>query len=383
MTAPMAATETSDLVRQLAAFRASNGCALSVYVGFDPSSTPTTPEVEAKFSAVLSGAEKEAETRAQGRGHDCRGAVRADLEQIRSWWDGEFDRGGAHGVAIFVSSADGLFRTVPLPADSGDSVRIGSSLHLGPIAGRLGRDDGVLVAVVSRERGTVYRLARGRLHEVVDESDEVPGQHTQGGWAQARYRRHIEQLVKQHLKTIGGEVDKRVHMERHLRMIVVCSEDLRGEFEAALSNEARASLAGWTNADAHAAPDELLDLVQPLLDEAAAHDERELLERWQEEHGRGGRSAAGWKQVLDAASDARVETLLLGESPRRQAWQCPQCGRASADGGKCPLDNARLEEHPDAADLAIQQTVLHGGALVRLGAGALGDAAGVAALLRF
>jgi peptide subunit release factor 1 (eRF1) len=383
MTAPMAATVTSDLVRQLAAFRASNGCALSVYVGFDPSSTPTAPDVEAKFSAVLSGAEKEAEAHAQGRGHDCRGAVRADLEQIRSWWDGEFDRDGAHGVAIFVSSADGLFRTVPLPAAVGDLVRIGSSLHLGPIAGRLGRDDGLLVAVVSRERGTVYRLVRGRLHEVVDESDEVPGQHTQGGWAQARYGRHIEQLVKQHLKTIGDEVDRRVHIERHLRIVLVCSEDLRGEFEAALSTEARAALVGWRTADAHAGPDELLKLVQPLLDEAAAHDEREVLERWQEEHGRGGRSAAGWKQVLDAASDARVETLLLEEGPPRQAWQCPQCGRVSADGGKCPLDDARLEEHPDAADLAIQQTVLHGGTLVWLGAGALGEAAGIAALLRF
>jgi hypothetical protein len=383
MTAPMAATVTGDLVRQLAAFRASNGCALSVYVGFDPSSTPTTPDVEAKFSAILSGADKEAEAHARARGHDCRGALRGDLELIRSWWDGEFDRDGAHGVAIFASSADGLFQALPLPAAVGDSVRIGSSLHLGPIAGRLGRDDGVLVAVVSRERGIVYRLVGARLREVVDESDEVPGQHTQGGWAQARYQRHIEQLVKQHLKTIGGEVDKRVHSERHLRMAVVCGEDIRGEFEAALSTEARAAVVGWTTADAHAGPDELLDLVQPLLDEAAAHDEREVIERWQEEHGRGGRSAAGWKQVLDAASDARVETLLLEEGPPRQAWQCPQCGRASADGGKCPLDDARLEEHPDAADLAIQQTVLHGGALVRLGTDALGDAAGIAALVRF
>src|SRR3954453_11695989 len=138
----MAATVTGDLVQQLAAFRASNGCALSVYLGFDPSSTPTTPDVESKFSAVLSRAQKEADARAEGRGHDCREAVRADVERIRSWWDGEFDRDGAHGVAIFASSADGLFRTVPLPAPVADSVRIDSSLHLGPIAGRLGRDDG-------------------------------------------------------------------------------------------------------------------------------------------------------------------------------------------------------------------------------------------------
>ncbi|NUR76849.1 MAG: hypothetical protein HOQ28_11265, partial [Thermoleophilia bacterium] len=66
-----------------------------------------------------------------------------------------------------------------------------------------------------------------------------------------------------------------------------------------------------------------------------------------------------------------------------QAWQCPQCGRASADGGKCPLDGTKLEQRDDAADLAIHQTVLHGGSLVWLGAGALADADGIGAILRF
>ena len=70
-------------------------------------------------------------------------------------------------------------------------------------------------------------------------------------------------------------------------------------------------------------------------------------------------------------------------SAGHRAWVCPQCGRASADGGKCPLDDTRLEEAPDAADLAIHHALAHGGAVVRLGAGALGDAAGVGAILRF
>ncbi|HEY8778136.1 MAG TPA: hypothetical protein VIM33_16870, partial [Gaiellaceae bacterium] len=141
----MATTVTDDLVRQLAAFRASNGCAISIYVDLDPSSTPTTPDVETKFNAVLSQAEKDAEAYAHDRGHECRMAMREDLEQIRAWWDTEFERDGARGVAIFASSGDRLFHALPLPEAVGDSVQIGPSLHLGPIAGRLGRDDGALV----------------------------------------------------------------------------------------------------------------------------------------------------------------------------------------------------------------------------------------------
>jgi hypothetical protein len=144
----MAMTVTSDLVRRLAAFRASNGCAISIYVDLHPSSTPTTPEVEAKFNAVLSHAEKDAQAYVHSRAHDCRTAVRDDLEQIRAWWDTEFDHDGAHGVAIFASSGDRLFETLSLSEAVGDSVQIGPALHLGPIAARLDHDDGALVAVV-------------------------------------------------------------------------------------------------------------------------------------------------------------------------------------------------------------------------------------------
>jgi peptide subunit release factor 1 (eRF1) len=158
---------------------------------------------------------------------------------------------------------------------------------------------------------------------------------------------------------------------------------MRGEIESKLSHEARESIVGWVTAEAHATETELLPLVRPLIDEARAREDEATLERWQAERGRGGRVSAGWKKTLDAASDARVEVLLVAEGARQQAWSCPQCGRASADGGKCPLDGTKLEEREDAVDLAIHHTVLHGGTFVRFGAGALDDADGIGALLRF
>ena len=42
----------------------------------------------------------------------------------------------------------------------------------------------------------------------------MPGRHSQGGWSQARYQRHIEHLVQQHLKTVGDELDGRVRNGR-------------------------------------------------------------------------------------------------------------------------------------------------------------------------
>jgi peptide chain release factor subunit 1 len=375
----MATAVTTDTLRGLAGFRAANGCAISIYIDLDPSATPTIPDVETKFNSILSETEKTAE--GTGKTRDCRLAIRDDIARIRAWWDDEFQRDGTRAIAIFASSADGFFRALPLADAMGDSVHVGPSLHLAPLAGTLDRD-GALVAFVTRERGSIYRLDGGRLEEVADESSEQPGQHDQGGWSQARYQRHIDNLVQQHLKSVGGALEEHAR-GGSLRMVVVGPEEMRGDFEAALSNEARAAIVGWASAEAHAGPNELLEVVRPLLDEARARADQETLARFEELHGRGERSATGWKQVLDAASDARVDVLLVEEGAQERAWECPQCGRASADGGACPLDDTKLEERDDAVDLALHHTLAQGGSVVRVGSGALGEAKGIAALLRF
>jgi peptide chain release factor subunit 1 len=378
----MATVVTERLLRELAAFRAANGCAISIYVDFDPNVAPTVPSEKSKFHSRVDEAKKLADARARGLGRDCRYALEADFQRIKEWGESEFDRDGARSLAVFASSADDLFRIVPLVEPVADGWEVGPELWISPLAGQLGRGDGALVVVVSRERGVLYRLRDGRLEEASDDTEEVPGQHDQGGWSQARYQRHIENIVLRHLKTVGEEIDKTVH-NRRPHVVVVAPEEMRSDFESKLSHEAREAIIGWVSADAHANETELLRMVQPLLDEARAREDEATLERWQAERGRGGKVAGGWKQTLAAASDARIAVLLVEEGARHPAWSCPKDGRVYADGGNCPLDGTKLEERDDAVDLAIHHTVLHGGSFVRFGPGALADADGIGAILRF
>ena len=128
----------------------------------------------------------------------------------------------------------------------------------------------------------------------------------------------------------------------------------------------------------------MLELTAPILEEARAREEGALVERWREEAGRGGRAASGWQDTLAAASDARVATLLYELGATREGYQCPQCGRVSATNGACPLDGTTMETRPDALDLAVHQTLGHGGtALQLLHRHDLEPVEGVGALLRF
>jgi len=370
----MPTTVTDSVLRELAAFRSPSGCALSIYLDLDPSSTPTIPAAEKRFNATLTTAEKKI------RGEGCR-ALRDDLGRIEAWWRDEWVRDGAHGVAVFSCSADNLFRALPLAESAGDAVHIGPRLLVTPLAAQLG-DDGSLVAVVSRERGTIDRVEAGRLVEVLDASEEQPGRHDQGGWSQANYRRHIEHLVLQHLKTVGVELDRAIRRSGSPPIVVVASDETRAELERELSHEVRSAIVGWTTAEAHASPSDLLRLARPFFVEERARAENEVLERWREAHGRGERSASGWKQVLDAVSDGRVDVLLLPTGTNRQVWECPECGRVSADGGKCPLDGTKLQVADDGVDASIHQVLAHGGSCVWLASNSLPDGA-PAALLRY
>jgi|SRR5579862_270981 len=378
ITPRMAVTVTGDLLRELAGFRSSSGCAVSVYLDLDPSATPTISDVEAKYRAGLVEAEKSGEAAAVDR--DCRLAVRRDVERIRAWWHDEFDRDGAHGLALFASSADDLFLALAFPERVPDAVRVGDELYVSPLADRFGHE-GAFVAVVSRERGALYRLRNGRLEELVDESQAQRGRHDEGGWSQANYQRHIEHHVHLHLKTVGGAIDRRVG--RDVEMVIVIPEEMRGEFAATLTPEARESVIAWMSAEAHAGPNELLRLVRPALDRADARRRERKLTRFRQELGRGGRAAGGWQETLDAAADGRVDVLLVEERADRPVWQCPRCERAYVDAGRCPVDDGELAERPDGADIAVHQALAGGGSVLRLAPGALPGAGGIGALLRF
>src|SRR5262249_13016282 len=161
-----------------------------------------------------------------------------------------------------------------------DDVHLGRRLRLTPLVELASDSDGAFVAFVNRERGQVFQLRSGRLEEIVDRTEEQPGRHDQGGWSQARFQRHIEKLVAEHLKRVGGEIDKRVRRARGPQLVIVAPEELRSEVEGRLSAEARESIVGWASAEAHASPVELLDVARPHLDHAHALRVEETVERW-------------------------------------------------------------------------------------------------------
>jgi peptide subunit release factor 1 (eRF1) len=380
----MARTVTWDELRDLAGFEAENGYAISVYLDLDPSLVPTAGDAHTRLNSLLDGAAKENGGRERELTHQQRLAFRDDIGRIRRYFEAEFERNGAHGLAIFCAGLDNVWRPLPLTEVVPDRIKVDQFLYLAPLVPLVGRGEGALVLVVSREQGRFYRLRAGRLEDLADYFEEQPRRHDQGGLAQARLQRHVDEHVHEHLKRVAEELDRFVRRLRKPQVVVVANEEMWSEFESLLSQEARSVVAGAAHAEAHAGAPELLEVAAPVLERWRAEKETEVVDRWSEEHGRNGRAASGWRATLEAASDARVELLLFREGAEHEARRCPACGRLSLDGAKCPLDGTQLEPSKDGLDLAVHQTLAHGGRVWAVRHRDDLDAdGGIGALLRF
>ncbi len=377
-------TVSLDGVRELAGFRAQNGCAISLYLNLDPSVAPTAADTATRVRSLLDAASKSDGATRPDLAHEVRSGLKADFERLEQYFDGQFVRDGAHGLAVFTAGPDNVWTVLALPWPVDDAVRVADDFLLAPLVPLIGRGSGALVAVVGRERGRVLALRNGSLEEVGDRTEEARGRHDQGGWSQSRYQRHIDNLDLEHYKAVAEELEHRFRQLGRPRIVVVSGDETRAEFADVLSAELEEAVIGWKNADAHATDGELAEIVAPCLEEWRARRESDCVERWREEVGRNALGSTGWANTLEAASDGRVEVLLYQAGVQRDAYRCPACGRAAPEARSCPLDGTTMEPRDDGLDLAVRLTLAFGGDVLAVEHRRdLEPVGGIGALLRY
>ena len=80
--------------------------------------------------------------------HEQRVGLREDFERIKHFFSEEFDRDGAHGVAVFCAGLDNVWEALPLSEPVPDEIKVGRDLYLAPLVPLVGRGEGAVVAHV-------------------------------------------------------------------------------------------------------------------------------------------------------------------------------------------------------------------------------------------
>jgi peptide subunit release factor 1 (eRF1) len=372
-------------LRRLAEIAPEQGGVVSLYLNLDPHDFATPPARATAVRSLLDDAAR----RIRGNGdlaHEARRHLDADLERLERWFRStDFNAGGAHGLAVFCSSAAGLFRALKLPWPVETKAYIADRPVIEPLA-RMTVPGRWCVLLVNRREARVLYGSRDRLDEVERISDTVHGQHDQGGWSQKRYERSVEKEVDDHLRHTAAAVLRRFRRRPFDRLLLGCPEELAGRVETELHPYLRERLAGRIEVDVeNATPDDVFRAAQPKLRE---HDERRVgqaLERLERGAGTNGRASVGLDATLTALNERRVEQLLVERGRAEPGVVCRSCGWLGAGGERrCPVDGSPLEQRENVVEAAVESAVTQAAEVVAVDPEpGLSGYGGIAAILRF
>jgi peptide chain release factor subunit 1 len=373
-----------DLARSLASQRSPQPTAVSCYLNLDPSTIPTTGGLASHVTSIADELRRTAHASSKLTDHEHGRLLREDAERVAAFLETGLDRSGVRGVALFASSELDRWTDVRLPGPVADAVHVGRTFVLAPLLDQLEHDREVIVVGVGRDRGVLWRLRQDEATTIEDLSRHGHGQHDQGGWSQANYQRSIDKDALEHMRRVAEAASALVRPGSGMLLVVACAEEHRSVFDRFLAPHARQAVLGFVEIEKQDDALRVKPRAWPLL-EAHLRAERELLlERWREELGHeSGRAAAGWHEIIAAAWDGSIESVLV-DGRTRAAYECPTCGRGHGRSGRCELDGSPLEEALGGAlELVSRGTLVHGGVVRAVPDDVLGSTDGAAALLRY
>src|SRR5262249_3176502 len=106
----MAGAVTWSRLRELSSFRTTNGLALTLNLGLDPSTASVLPDTQStKINSLLDEGQRSAFAQRNELTHDQKAGLHSDFERVRSYLVDDLDRAGMRGIAVFAAGLDGFW----------------------------------------------------------------------------------------------------------------------------------------------------------------------------------------------------------------------------------------------------------------------------------
>src|SRR5690348_648039 len=232
---------TSAGLRQLAEIRADEPIVLSAYLNLDPQRFATAGARESEVRSLIDSGHRQIESLELE--HDHRQQLRGDLKRVEEYLSGGDAPSGAHGLAIFCCSSVDLFETLSLPEPVETSISFDATPLISPLA-EIGPPGHWCVTLVNRRIARIMRGSASQMIEVAAIGDQVHGQHSQGGWSQARNQHSVEHDVEAHLRHTAEVLLSQQRRRPFAGLLIAAPHELRSTFEEMLHSYVRERLVG-------------------------------------------------------------------------------------------------------------------------------------------
>ena len=367
-------------LRKLAEWTPGDVPVTSVYLSVDGRVRPRRQD----FELALDGLLHRIRERASELDDAPRRSVEQDAGAIADHVRERFERGSNRGLALFSAHGAGLWEDIATSRPVRDRATVGPHPDLLPLEALVEVYESFCTVLVDSERARIFLAELGRVEERTELTDDVPGRHDQGGWSQARYRRHIDEHRLRHLKRTADVLFRFFKRRRFDHLILGGPDEVVQELEHELHDYLRKLVRARMSLPVTASPADVLERSLHLEEELERERERETVERVVAEQAAGRRAAAGLGPTLKALGEGRVETLVVSFDLSAPGFECPRCGALALEGGPCVACGEPRGPVADVVESAVAVALRQGARVETVTQdGRLQALDGIGALLRF
>lgn len=289
-------------------------------------------------------------------------ALEREGERILGYLEGWKPDG--RGLVIFSSQPGDIWEVFSLEIPVPNFVDVDSTTKTQILTRLLDEFPRLVVAVVQRDQAQLYVSEQRVLDAGAEVQSDVPGQHSSGGWSQARWERHIDAHMEGHLKQVVHDLKELAEERPFRRLVVAGTEETVSEFLRMLPDSMSEKVIGRLSVDfKHQADHEILEEAGRVQERHERAEEKQLVEQIVNAVKSGGEGALGVDAVLDAINQDKVRTLAIVEGVEIKGSLCEECGYINAKAinakalEQCPFCYGTMVE-TNLVDRAVERAFL-------------------------
>lgn len=253
---------------------------------------------------------------------------------------------GKHGLCVVACWALDMVHATSIDVPIADILHIGASPYIRPMAEFEDEYENFVVVMADNTDARIFVVTMAiAMHEASVDGD-IKNHVRKGGWSQKRYQRRRDNQLLHYAKEINEKLEAINREHEFQRLLLVGSDETLNEIRRELSSVLADKVAGTKVLDLGKSDDELWQEIYALHFAGEREAERGLLSRIREEYCTGGLAVVGVEDVLHAARQGRVDTVLAVRNVHIDGVQCCACGAPAPAGTQICLSCGAAEFFP-------------------------------------
>lgn len=234
-------------------------------------------------------------------------------------------RSGAPALFIATSAQAGVFESLWLPWARADQARFGPGVHALPLIDLLDQWEAVGIAMVARDNARIAVFDAMRMEAKDELASAVHRKHRAGGWAAARFERHIETQADRHLREAAREMETLFQRESCRRWFISGPPEAAGMFKQHLPHHLQQTLVGELSISSRASDEEVREKVLAAAQQVELERENAMVRELEERAQKGQGAVVGVARTVATLHPHQAHRLFLAAGLSRPATLCIAC----------------------------------------------------------